>query len=119
MQGPHAHGYVLVVDHQRRARDALVAALEVEGYDVRCAENGAQGLVALLRNRRPDAIVLDLSMPVMTGWELLEHLHDDWQLRDIPVVVHSDMRAPSGFTHVDKPAPMSEVLATLDRVCHR
>src|SRR5271170_2934287 len=99
MTATHARARVLVVDHDRDARAALATALETEGYRVIWADNGAQGLVALLHHAKPDAILLDLPMPVMTGWELLELVHEHRQLRDIPVVVLSAMRAPKGVEH--------------------
>jgi CheY-like chemotaxis protein len=117
MPAPDAH--VLVVDDDRDARDTVTAALETEGYHVRCAENGAQALAALLHDRKPEVIVLDLSMPVMTGWELLAMVHEDRDLQAIPVLVLSSMRSPAGVEHLDKPVSMPDLLTTLDRLCRR
>jgi two-component system, OmpR family, response regulator CpxR len=127
MNAPDAHvsaqvpsqaiAQVLVVDDDRDMRDTLSAALEVEGYRVRCAENGAQAL-ALMHGYRPEAIVLDLSMPVMSGWELIEAMHEMRELRGVRMVVLSGMRAPAGVEHLSKPVSLDDLLATLDRVCH-
>ena len=114
MHAPDAR--VLVVDDDQDMRDTVAAALETEGYRVRCAANGAQAL-ALMHGYRPEAIVLNLSMPVMSGWELLEAVHERRDLRAVAVVVVSAMRAPAGVEHLDKPVSLDDLLATLDRVC--
>jgi CheY-like chemotaxis protein len=112
------HDPVLVVDDDRDMRDTIAAVLESEGYDVRCAENGAQALAAM-HGPKPAAVVLDLSMPVMSGWELLEAVRAEDELSSIPVVVFSAMRAPEGVPHLNKPVSPDELVTTLDRVCRR
>jgi CheY-like chemotaxis protein len=107
---------ILVVDDDRDVRDTLAAVLDGEGYRVRCAENGAQAL-AMLHGPKPSAIVLDLMMPVMSGWELLDAFHDDAELCRIPVVVLSAVRAPGALTHLAKPVSMEELVTTLDHIC--
>jgi two-component system response regulator CpxR len=114
MHAPDAS--VLVVDDDQDIRDTVAAALETEGYRVRCAANGAQAL-ALMHGYKPEAIVLDLSMPIMSGWELLDAVHELRELREIPVVVLSAMRAPAGVEHLDKPVSLEELLETLERMC--
>jgi CheY-like chemotaxis protein len=114
MHAPDAR--VLVVDDDRDMRDTVAAALETEGYAVCCAENGAQAL-ALMRGYLPEAIVLDLSMPVMSGWELLDAVHERRELREVPVLVLSALTAPAGVEHLDKPVSLDQLLATLDRLC--
>lgn len=115
MHAPDAH--VLVVDDHRDVRETLTAALETNGYHVRCADNGAQALAALLHERKPEAVILDLSMPIMTGWELIATVHEDRDLQGIPLVVVSAMRAPAGVEHLDKPVSLHDLLTTLDRLC--
>src|SRR3974390_2698974 len=105
---------VLVVDDDRDLRDTVAAVLENEGYEVRCAENGAQAL-ALMHGGTPGAIVRDLSMPVMSGWELIEALQADGDLAGIPVVVLSATRAPAGVIHLAKPVSLGDLLTTLRR----
>jgi CheY-like chemotaxis protein len=109
---------VLVVDDDRDVRDVVAAVLESEGYDVSCAENGAQAL-AIMHGPKPRAIVLDLMMPVMSGWEMLEVVRGDGELAAIPVVVLSAVRAPAGVAHLWKPVSLDELVTTLDRVCRR
>jgi CheY-like chemotaxis protein len=110
---------ILVVDDDRDVRDTLAAVLGDEGYHVRCAENGAQALAAILHGPKPAAIVLDLIMPVMSGWELLEAVRSDAELSRIPVVVLSAVRAPRELPHLAKPVSVDELVRTLDRMCQR
>jgi CheY-like chemotaxis protein len=97
-------------------RDTVAAALETEGYRVRCAANGAQAL-ALMHGYRPEAMIVDLSMPIMSGWELLEALRERRELREVHVLVLSAMRAPPGVEHLDKPVSLDDLVSTLDRMC--
>jgi DNA-binding response OmpR family regulator len=76
---------VLVVDDDPVIRALLRDTLEIEGYEVRTAEDGAVGL-ALVAERRPDCVVLDLMMPGIDGHEVLRRIRaaDDDML---PVVM--------------------------------
>ncbi len=65
---------VLVVDDDDSIREVLAEVLREEGYDVSCAGNGEQALTELREHGNPDLMLLDLMMPVMSGWELLELL---------------------------------------------
>ena len=62
---------VLVVEDDEDSRDALVDALTHAGYEVSWAEDG-QSAAELLRRQAPDLVVLDLMLPVLSGWELLD-----------------------------------------------
>src|SRR4051812_12376876 len=67
----------------------LTIILEVEGYEVTSAGNGREALDRLGGGPRPDLILLDLMMPVMTGWEFLDQRKQDPRLAAIPVVILS------------------------------
>ena len=60
-----------MVDDEPETRDLLRAALTDEGYEVREASNGVEAL-AVAQQWRPDAILLDLMMPVMNGWQFAD-----------------------------------------------
>src|SRR5580704_15453870 len=107
---------VLVVDDDEAIREVIAEVLRDEGYAVVCAGNGAQALDELGRDDQPDLVLLDLMMPVMSGWEVLEHLqaHDD--LARIPVVVVSAMNAPGAREHLAKPIDLEHLLATVGRL---
>ena len=78
---------ILLVDDDLSIRESLSALLENDGYRVCTAVDGAQAMRALRRGPRPDAIVLDLMMPVLGGREFLEEKERQPRLRDLPVVV--------------------------------
>ena len=63
---------VLVVEDDRGLREFTSEWLQDAGYETRAAENGAEALAALSWN--PDLILLDLTMPIMDGWQFLDRL---------------------------------------------
>ena len=77
---------VLVVDDDRAQLDLMSRFLAREGFTPRTALDGPTGL-ALARDLRPRAILLDVTMPGMDGWSVLSALKSDAQLADIPVVM--------------------------------
>jgi CheY-like chemotaxis protein len=113
---------VLVVDDDPDIRDALSEVLRAEGYHATAASNGSEALDALSgAGPHPAAIVLDLMMPVMTGWEFIERKGRDPLLSAIPVIVisASGRRLDSGAAvHLDKPFDL-EVLLQAVRRCTR
>jgi two-component system response regulator MprA len=64
------HVKILVVDDERAVRESLRRALELEGYEIELAEDGAQALERLGSDAEPDAMVLDVLMPGMDGLEV-------------------------------------------------
>ena len=77
---------ILVVDDSRTLTRIVQAALESEGYGVRCAFNAEEALL-YLEGRRPDLIILDVVMPQMSGLELLGKLKESPNTSAIPVIV--------------------------------
>ena len=77
---------VLIVDDDPVARDLLAANLKGAGYRLIQAANGEEAL-KLARAARPDAITLDVLMPKPDGWQVLNALKADADLRDIPVIM--------------------------------
>jgi CheY-like chemotaxis protein len=75
---------ILVVEDQELNMDLLVQLLEEE-YEVLTAFDGAAGL-ALAERERPDLILMDLSLPVMDGWEATRRIKANDSLRHIPVI---------------------------------
>ena len=76
---------VLVVDDYPDAREMYGEYLEYSGYDVIQATNGMEALQRAVDDR-PDIILMDLSLPVMDGWEATRRLKADTRTADIPVV---------------------------------
>ncbi len=81
-------GHLLVVDDNKVNRLLLVHSLEQQGHDVEYAENGRQAL-DLMRQKPFDLVLLDVEMPEMDGFQVLEALLKDDALRDIPVIMTS------------------------------
>lgn len=79
---------ILIVEDDANIRDVLKLALEFEGYEVVSAKNGKEGLDLLLATD-PGLILLDLMMPVMNGWEFVEHLKQKNLFAKYPVIVVS------------------------------
>ncbi len=89
---------VLVIDDDPLQRDLMQRYLRKEGYTVRTASGGAQGL-RLAQKLKPAAITLDVMMPDMDGWTVLAALKADVVLRDIPVIMLTMVDDPvRGFT---------------------
>jgi adenylate cyclase len=83
-----AAGTILIADDNRVNRLLLARGLEGEGHTVAFAEHGAVAL-DLLRGQRFDLMLLDVLMPELDGYGVLEELQHDPHLRDIPVIVTS------------------------------
>lgn len=78
---------VLLVEDEADIRDLLRDALDEDGFVVVTAANGREALEMLRTGLRPAAIVLDLMMPSMNGWDFRQEQLKDPELRQIPVVV--------------------------------
>lgn len=79
---------LLVVDDNRTSRMALAFALQYQRYAVTEAENGQEAL-DLLRTVPFDLVLLDVEMPVLDGYQVLDQVKSDQALRDIPVIIIS------------------------------
>ena len=77
---------VLVVDDEIHIVHIVAIKLRNNGYEVISADNGAEALELALREK-PDIVVTDYQMPVMTGLELVEKLRQHDQTKDIPVIM--------------------------------
>ncbi|MEP6895317.1 MAG: adenylate/guanylate cyclase domain-containing response regulator [Chloroflexota bacterium] len=88
MKSSHKPGQMLVVDDNRVNRLLLTRALEQNGHQVANAENGKVGL-EMLKAKPYDVILLDIDMPEMNGFEVLEALIKDEELRYLPVIMTS------------------------------
>src|SRR6266496_5352447 len=85
---------ILVVDDDPAIRQLLSEILQDEGYPVASAANGAEALTYLRHNlNQPCLVLLDLNMPVMSGWEFRVRQVQDPNIAAIPVVVISAMRS--------------------------
>jgi CheY-like chemotaxis protein len=112
---------VLIVDDNQATRDALRAVLEMKGYAVAEAADGAEALQYLRDGGEATAIILDLHMPRMSGYEVHEELKRDPALATIPVVVFSaltdDGRMRGVVAYIRKAVDPDVLLRALDQAC--
>jgi DNA-binding response OmpR family regulator len=101
----------------------IIAALRREGYEFLEAPNGREAL-DLMRSGHPDVVVLDLMMPILSGWDVLQERAGDDVLKNIPVIIVSANRDPEVATAVDQgvcaflPKPFDiGALSALVRAC--
>jgi signal transduction histidine kinase/CheY-like chemotaxis protein len=95
---PEPSTTVLVIDDDPMQRDLMRRFLSSEGYSVRCAASGEEGL-RLARELIPIAITLDVMMPEMDGWAVLKALKHDPLLSEVPVIMLTMVDDPErGFT---------------------
>jgi CheY-like chemotaxis protein len=83
-------GHLLVVDDNKVNRILLARGLESQGHNVETAENGKQALEKL-RSKPFDLVLLDIEMPEMDGYQVLETCLQDPELRDIPIIMTSSL----------------------------
>lgn len=81
-------GTVLIVDDIETNRDLLARRLQRQGYSVVMAENGRQA-IERLKEESVDVVLLDIMMPQMNGYEVLEHVKADPTMRHIPIIMIS------------------------------
>ena len=79
---------VLVIDDETVLSRIVRVTLESRGHDVLTADDGSRGFASAQR-QAPDAIILDLMMPIMDGFAVLEALQADERTRSVPVLVLS------------------------------
>jgi DNA-binding response OmpR family regulator len=116
---------ILLIEDNRTFAATLGANLEREGYDVTIAENGVDGL-AKAKASAPDLIILDLMLPAMNGFTVLQRLRDEG--RDTPVLVMTALGTEEeklrGFglgadDYVVKPCGLLEILARVRALLKR
>jgi excisionase family DNA binding protein len=79
---------VLIVDDDERLREYVRVNLEMEGYTVHEAASAKDGM-GILDELRPDLVLLDVMMPEVDGWEMLQLMHDRHGVGSFPVVMFS------------------------------
>ena len=112
----HKGARLLVVDDNKVNRLLLTRSLELQGHSVASAENGRVAL-DMLRRGGFDLVLLDMEMPEMDGFAVLEEMTADLQLRDLPVIVTSSLEGLDNIVRCIElgaedylPKPVSPVL---------
>jgi len=113
---------ILIVEDEPDIRAVIAEILADEGYQVASVTNGMEALSYLRQHPPPRLILLDLGMPVMTGWEFRAHQQRDAALAGIPVIVMSalpDLNRRVAALKVtdclDKPIEIHTLLAMVAR----
>ncbi len=112
---------ILVVEDHDDSRELLVDFLGSHGYSVHSASNGKVALEQLESGLRPTLVLLDLTMPVMDGWQLRSRMRADVRFSALPVIILSAVDNPrmpdnvQGF--VPKPVDLDLLLAIVRRFC--
>ena len=115
---------IIIVDDDRETREMLKMALELEGYEVSQAANGLR-LISTLHVDRPDAVLLDVVMSWINGFELCRAVKKNEEFKDIPVIFISARKtqkdidaglAAGAVDYFSKPIDMERLLARLEQL---
>jgi two-component system, OmpR family, response regulator CpxR len=123
MPSSRSPGRILIVEDNLDARETLADLLDVVGYAIDCAANGLEALAHLERGPGPALILLDLMMPVMDGWTLMQCLQQNQNFAAIPVVVLSAVadaqqhRELPAAAVLPKPISIDKLMALVVRFC--
>jgi CheY-like chemotaxis protein len=90
------------VDDDPHIRRLIIAALKREGYVFAEAANGREALDEMRANENIRLVVLDLMMPLVSGWDVLQERQKEPRLQEIPVILISANRGPEIAEAVDK-----------------
>ena len=116
---------ILTVDDSASIRMLLKASLTAQGFRIETACDGVQGLERM-RECRPDLLITDINMPNMDGFELIEAVREDGEIRTTPILVLStefseDKKArarQAGATGwITKPFDAAKLAGAIRRVC--
>jgi CheY-like chemotaxis protein len=110
---------ILIVEDEIDIRLAVASVLEEEGYLVYSASNGKEALELLKQIPRPALVLVDLMMPVMSGWQLIESLQGDDVLATLPVAVvtAADVTTVDGAKRVmRKPIQIEKLIALVEEL---
>ena len=118
---------ILIVEDNEMNRDMLTRRLERRGYEVLNAVDGGQG-VEIARSERPDLVLMDMSLPVLDGWEATRQLRATPETQSIPVIAltaHAmsddrDKALAAGCDDYDtKPVELPRLLAKIEALLGR
>ncbi len=114
---------VLVVEDETNIRLFVALNLKARGYEVLPVDNAEDGLQEL-RTHSPEALVLDIKLPGMSGWNMLEQIAKDPSLPQIPVIImtaSSVINQPEEFSYANvieklsKPVSVDELLKAIGK----
>jgi two-component system, response regulator, stage 0 sporulation protein F len=123
---PGSAGSVLVVEDDPDLRDVYADVLAAEGYHVSVAANGREALAILGDGEPPCAVVLDLRMPLMSGWDLAARLQVTDRLQSLPIIVVAahylvadEARKIGAAAWLQKPVSLPRLVSVVEKACRR
>jgi CheY-like chemotaxis protein len=112
-------GVVLIVDDDESTRETLEEALKSDGYETAVASDGEEALGWLSHHPPPRLMLLDLLMPGMDGWQVIDHLRQRDELPHVPIAVITavgrDLRNAAEYPALRKPIEIDELLSLVER----
>lgn len=84
---------ILLIEDEKIMVDLLQKKIAMEGYDISVARDGEEGL-EMMRNNKPDLILLDIIMPKKGGFDVMEEMQTDKELKEIPIIIISNSGQP-------------------------
>ena len=122
-----SRGKILIADDYDEVRVMIKLNLELEGYEVLEATNGAEA-VELASRARPDLILMDLNMPILDGISATRRIREDTRLRNVPIIAltahgTSDYRlkalAAGCDEYVTRPVDLHQLESVIERLLSR
>lgn len=119
-----AKGKILIVDDEPDVVSMMQRALETDGYEALCAYDGI-GALDIAESERPDLVLLDLMMPMMSGYDVCKQLKANVHTKHIPVLcvtsahsekVKEDARLAGAEGLLMKPFMSAELVAQVERL---
>ena len=118
--------FILYIEDERPTLDMVCQVLRISGYNAVGVTSGQEGL-ALMRQEKPDVLLLDLMMPDISGWDVYKTMKADKNLADIPVVIITakvpDQNRilvdglPPVEDYITKPFDMKRLTRSLNHLC--
>lgn len=124
MPGSRVNKNILIVEDNALQRDGLARLLTREGFGVMVAANGQEALSQVRGELSPDVIVLDMLLPVVDGWQVLERMVEERIATRIPIIIATGTvlsrewaldHGCAGF--VRKPIEIESLLQEIRRLC--
>lgn len=116
---------ILCIEDEPEMIDLIRVILTRKGFEVKGASGGAEGL-RMIREDKPDLILLDLMMPEMDGWEVYQQMRAEESMKDIPVIVVTaraqnidkvlGLHVAKVDDYIAKPFSPQELLASVEKV---
>ncbi len=114
---------ILIVEDDKEIRETIRYALEIDGYSVITKSNGKEALDFLVDAPLPGLILLDLTMPVMSGAEFVEKINEHERIRHVPIVIltaaRNKPRPANVADFLAKPIDLDMLMGIAEKYCRK